>query len=480
MTAVRPESAGGISIVSTGSKEAIGSIREETRRRKDKLQSLRQNPAGSEAIEENSLRRVHSGIMIVRTLQDSLRLNDVAMRSNNFKLKRRTLRRSLVNAIDNNTSSSHSISSSTLTHSVSYTSISIREYPVIPGDNPSVTRGVPLSIGWEYEPERTFDLDAYEKSRRRRHQIEMRIPPELRHEILRSNGHSWKDVQASIKVANIARRQRYKTIDRIQYDKRDEGVEKVMNGFKKMFKSKKKKQDKHVSTSPQTEKVSIAKTAKIPEKEKKKTHILNTSKSGSSKGYDLFGSEPIVEASQTAKSPEKKKTHILNTSKSGSSKGYDLFGSEPLVEASQTAKSPEKKGFDLFGNEPLVGTSLASDLSYGDDTVPSTVRARPCSVDSDLSIPSELSASRHISCDTKEEVSTDTESVQDSSDHVVDQDILQGKSQITDQRKKIVKFWDEESSKSGAETEAAECCGRFLSLAATYGSKQRSTSPLGV
>jgi len=443
MTAVRPESAGGISIVSTGSKEAIGSIREETRRRKDKLQSLRQNPAGSEAIEENSLRRVHSGIMIVRTLQDSLRLNDVAMRSNNFKLKRRTLRRSLVNAIDNNTSSSHSISSSTLTHSVSYTSISIREYPVIPGDNPSVTRGVPLSIGWEYEPERTFDLDAYEKSRRRRHQIEMRIPPELRHEILRSNGHSWKDVQASIKVANIARRQRYKTIDRIQYDKRDEGVEKVMNGFKKMFKSKKKKQDKHVSTSPQTEKVSIAKTAKIPEKEKKKTHILNTSKSGSSKGYDLFGSEPIVEASQTA-------------------------------------KSPEKKGFDLFGNEPLVGTSLASDLSYGDDTVPSTVRARPCSVDSDLSIPSELSASRHISCDTKEEVSTDTESVQDSSDHVVDQDILQGKSQITDQRKKIVKFWDEESSKSGAETEAAECCGRFLSLAATYGSKQRSTSPLGV
>jgi hypothetical protein len=92
--------------------------------------------------------------------------------------------------------------------------VTIREYSIIPGDNPSVSKGVPLTIDWDHQWERTCDLDAYEKNKQApRRQIEMKMPPEIRSELLRKNGHSWKDIQASIKMANIARRQRTKTIE---------------------------------------------------------------------------------------------------------------------------------------------------------------------------------------------------------------------------------------------------------------------------
>ena len=49
--------------------------------------------------------------------------------------------------------------------SVRFDKLSIREYPIIIGDSPSTSRGVPLSIGWEYVPENTVDVDAYEATR---------------------------------------------------------------------------------------------------------------------------------------------------------------------------------------------------------------------------------------------------------------------------------------------------------------------------
>jgi len=63
---------------------------------------------------------------------------------------------------------------------VRFSVVSIREYPIIIGDSPSTSRGVPLSLGWEYEPECNLDLDAYEATRLPGGECERRTKYELR------------------------------------------------------------------------------------------------------------------------------------------------------------------------------------------------------------------------------------------------------------------------------------------------------------
>jgi hypothetical protein len=69
--------------------------------------------------------------------------------------------------------------------SVSFSSLEIREYKVVIGDHPCCTRGVPLSLGWDYCEGGTLDLDAYEEGRSpRRSRVDLRTSSEERSEIL--------------------------------------------------------------------------------------------------------------------------------------------------------------------------------------------------------------------------------------------------------------------------------------------------------
>eukprot|EP00816_Leptocylindrus_hargravesii_P008252 CAMPEP_0196808288 /NCGR_PEP_ID=MMETSP1362-20130617/8279_1 /TAXON_ID=163516 /ORGANISM="Leptocylindrus danicus, Strain CCMP1856" /LENGTH=645 /DNA_ID=CAMNT_0042182573 /DNA_START=74 /DNA_END=2011 /DNA_ORIENTATION=+ len=71
---------------------------------------------------------------------------------------------------------------------VSFSSTSIREYPVTLGDHPSCSHGPPLSLGWEYfEDEHTLPLDQYEKTRqgsRKKHWYELLLSGSDRKNIL--------------------------------------------------------------------------------------------------------------------------------------------------------------------------------------------------------------------------------------------------------------------------------------------------------
>lgn len=50
---------------------------------------------------------------------------------------------------------------------VSFSNIFIREYALQPGDNPSVTAGVPIALGSEVLREKTVDIDKFERKRRK-------------------------------------------------------------------------------------------------------------------------------------------------------------------------------------------------------------------------------------------------------------------------------------------------------------------------
>jgi len=48
------------------------------------------------------------------------------------------------------------------TNSVGFGSLAFREYPIIMGDNPSVSEGVPLALDWDYVNEYDVTIDNYE------------------------------------------------------------------------------------------------------------------------------------------------------------------------------------------------------------------------------------------------------------------------------------------------------------------------------
>lgn len=72
--------------------------------------------------------------------------------------------------------------------SVKFTSVEIREFEIIIGDNPACRAGAPLSIGWSYYPEHfSASLTDFEKSRGPRRQgTQMVVPKSVRHQILQN------------------------------------------------------------------------------------------------------------------------------------------------------------------------------------------------------------------------------------------------------------------------------------------------------
>ena len=95
---------------------------------------------------------------------------------------------------------------------VSFSTLAMREYPIIVGQNPAVMLGAPLTIDWTYGGEVTCSVDDYEKTRPKpRSMIELRIPASMRNDILKRSGYSRNEIMAGIKQANIGRNRRQRT-----------------------------------------------------------------------------------------------------------------------------------------------------------------------------------------------------------------------------------------------------------------------------
>ena len=96
--------------------------------------------------------------------------------------------------------------------SVHFSSVQIREYPVLMGDNPGGVTGPPLTIDWEHQSENDFPIDSYEKDHpHRRSGNEMQIPSFVRATMLKDAGYSRSEIALLQKPVNIARSQRKRT-----------------------------------------------------------------------------------------------------------------------------------------------------------------------------------------------------------------------------------------------------------------------------
>lgn len=105
----------------------------------------------------------------------------------------------------------------------------------------SVNRGPPVSIAWDFHNELIMDLEKYEQARSntRRNQSQMKMPADVRSQILLECGYSEKEIRKVAKDATIARKQRIKTIDLLHQEGIEEKFEEVKRAFMKPFQRRK-------------------------------------------------------------------------------------------------------------------------------------------------------------------------------------------------------------------------------------------------
>ena len=107
-----------------------------------------------------------------------------------------------------------------LSLSVSFSTIEVREFPVVIGDNPSCAMGPPLSIDWEPDCELSIPIDEFEDYRngdehdccRRRTGEELRLDSDQRKALVWNAGSSNHDIANAVRQVNRDRRARRRSI----------------------------------------------------------------------------------------------------------------------------------------------------------------------------------------------------------------------------------------------------------------------------
>jgi hypothetical protein len=120
---------------------------------------------------------------------------------------------------------------------VSFSSLSIREYPPSISDNPSCSYGPPVQLDWDYEVEETQLIDQYEESRQpRRANHELLLSYyDRRFLLLKQAGYSKKEVKAAMKEAERVKRERMVTDLFLPAQALDETMENIVDSVKTFF-----------------------------------------------------------------------------------------------------------------------------------------------------------------------------------------------------------------------------------------------------
>lgn len=120
---------------------------------------------------------------------------------------------------------------------VSFSNISMRNYPLTLGDNPSVSYGPPTTLDWEFEETGELSLDDYEHNRApRRRPREMVLNYYQRKAILERNGCSEEEIKKARHQAERSKRQRNTTKSMIQFMWVEDAVQSVGRKTKRAVK----------------------------------------------------------------------------------------------------------------------------------------------------------------------------------------------------------------------------------------------------
>lgn len=120
---------------------------------------------------------------------------------------------------------------------VRFSTVTIREYPITAGDNPSTTRGVPLTVEWNHDQEYTLQVNDFEDVRPsiRRSVGELQTHSLDRLRILKAMGWSGAELKEHMDAVDRIRAQRLQTRHRVQHlawlERLQENWEKIQRGL---------------------------------------------------------------------------------------------------------------------------------------------------------------------------------------------------------------------------------------------------------
>lgn len=97
--------------------------------------------------------------------------------------------------------------------SVSFNSLTVREYDLTLGDHPSSASGPPIQLDWDHKNESVVDLNTYEQERQpRKTRRQLKMSFEERERILQSKGYSMDELKNAWMESLKIRQQRYETV----------------------------------------------------------------------------------------------------------------------------------------------------------------------------------------------------------------------------------------------------------------------------
>jgi len=130
--------------------------------------------------------------------------------------------------------------------SVSFSQLSVRNYPMILGDHPVCSNGPPVTIGWRFHAESPVDVDEYESIRPERQKPwDLIMPPEKRRTILINEaGHTEWEIREATRGVKEVKKQRQKSARGICIQEAIEATERTFRGLRINNKNRRKSSSK--------------------------------------------------------------------------------------------------------------------------------------------------------------------------------------------------------------------------------------------
>jgi hypothetical protein len=175
-----------------------------------------------------------------------------------------------------NTSLSHSANKTKNTKRVRFSTVQVREFPIGIGDNPAVSRGVPVAIaGWKIYGggDYSLPLEELEQAHRppRRATLQLQMGSLERIRMLKEMGYSRHAIHQATKHVNVARAQRQRTVQSLKWARVQEGMESIQRALLNATLRRTAKQRERILLEPYRS--STWTTTSKNEKKKKDTSI---------------------------------------------------------------------------------------------------------------------------------------------------------------------------------------------------------------
>jgi hypothetical protein len=115
---------------------------------------------------------------------------------------------------------------------VRFDTVTIQEYPIMPGDNPACLSGPPLTIDWEPQGEFQAAVDKYEQERpRRRSPGQICMPAGVRFKMLKDSGYTTNEILMYQKQGALIRNTRKRCNEMSHMANMTEMTEKFKRGL---------------------------------------------------------------------------------------------------------------------------------------------------------------------------------------------------------------------------------------------------------